>query len=101
MQLEPQDNLIGSAAPVLDREETLGSTTALPRLVTEECAPASFCSALNWLGKAHLDANRAEQAFGPYLIGEDIDPYLHLGSTTLFVIERTRTSACRRRPSER
>ena len=52
-------------------------------------APAWFYSALNWLGTSYYDANNAQQWFGSFLVGSDVDPYSALGSTRLFMIFRT------------
>ena len=61
-----------------------------PINLQQEWAPAWFYSALNWLGKPYQDAGNVTQRFGPYLIGSDVDPYIHLGSTRLFVISVVR-----------
>lgn len=51
-------------------------------------APAWFYSAINWLGKSYYDASKVQQKFNSYMVGSDVDPYAHLGSTCLFRISR-------------
>ena len=58
----------------------------LPR--RQAWAPAWFYSALNFLGRSYYDANNTAQRFAQYLGGSDVDPYLSLGATRLFMIIR-------------
>jgi hypothetical protein len=51
-------------------------------------APAWFYSAINWLGKSYYDASKVQQKLNSYMVGSDVDPYAHLGSTCLFRISR-------------
>ena len=90
MQPEVTASQIVSAAPVVEYTGTgLTGKGRLPPI--QRWAPAWLYSALNWLGKSYIDANNAQQAFGDYLFGSDVDPYAQLGSTRLFFIQRIET----------
>jgi hypothetical protein len=86
-QLDVNASQMVTAAPVVERTGVTIIGT-VPVIGKQEYAPAWFYSALNWLGTSYLDAGNAEQAFGSYLYGSEVDPYAQLGSTRLFRVER-------------
>jgi hypothetical protein len=77
--------VLQAPAPVTQQQPSRFSPRP-PRPWTLPWAPAWFYSALNFLGRPYYDANNAEQRFGTFLVGSDVDPYAVLGSTRLFMI---------------
>src|SRR6267154_3235950 len=89
----PKVSQIVRPAPKQTSQRTSQSMLKQPmRSPAPPWAPGWFYSALAWLGKTYYDASTTAQSFNDYLAGSDVDPYVNIGLTRLFLIVRFRDS---------